>query len=69
MLNSQVESVVDVICHRGCRYVNAVLQDSDQRQHCAEFNALNHRDQQLVLAELSAVMAVYDETGSCDVFT
>lgn len=67
MKNSQVDSVLDSICGRGCSYVNKVLNDKQVQQGCSELLQLNRSDQNAVIAELKSVMSVYDQTGSCGV--
>ena len=67
MPNSRVENAVESICNRGCRYVNSVLSSSEIQQDCLELKALEASEQQIVIAELSSVMAVYEQTGSCEV--
>jgi len=63
--NSRVENAVDAICNRGCRYVNALLSNTQCQQDCLELKALNSSEQLVVIEELSSVMAVYERTGSC----
>ena len=67
MPNSRVENAVESICNRGCRYVNSVLSSVEVQQSCVELKALDRSEQMVVISELSSVMAVYDQTGSCDV--
>jgi hypothetical protein len=64
--DKQLEQVVDSICGRGCRYVNQILSDDAARSECRELAGLGRSREQLVLKELATVMAVYDETGSCE---
>ncbi len=66
MKSSQVDSAVDVICNRGCRYVNAVINDSSAQQSCQELLSLNNTEKVVVIEELRSVMSVYDQTGSCE---
>jgi hypothetical protein len=65
--NSRVENAVESICNRGCRYVNSILSSSEIQQDCLELKALDSSEQQVVIEQLSSVMAVYDQTGSCDI--
>jgi len=65
--NTQVYHVIDSICHRGCRYVNSIIVDSEARRRCKELQALKSIQQRGDLKELKTVMSVYDETGSCKI--
>ena len=66
MQDKQLEQVIDAICNRGCRYVNRILADDTKRRECRELSRLGPSRQQKVLEELATVMAVYDQTGSCE---
>jgi len=67
MKNSRVDSALNVICARGCRYVNKVLNDKQAQLHCSELFKLNRSEQKVVIEELKSVMSVYDQTGSCSI--
>ena len=67
MNNSQVDSALNSICGRGCRYVNKVLNDKQAQLDCNEFLKLNRSDQYAVIEELKSVMSVYGQTGSCSI--
>jgi len=64
--DKRVSTVVEIICERGCRYVNAILGDTQQRADCGPLLQLTSAEQASVLKELKAVMSVYENTGSCD---
>ena len=66
MTNSQLDNVIDAICNRGCRYVNAVLNESAIQQGCEELLQLNKAEKVVVIEQLKSVMSVYDQTGSCE---
>ena len=65
--NPHLAPVVDQICNKGCSYVNSVLKDSDVRAECNELKTLSDQECQEVLKELDEVMAVYNQTGSCEI--
>ena len=65
--NKRVSTVVEIICERGCRYVNAILQDARKRASCRPLVTLSSAEQASVIKELKSVMSVYDKTGSCDI--
>lgn len=67
MNNSRVESAINSICGRGCRYVNKVLNDKQAQLDCSELFKLSRSDQSSVIKELKSVMSVYDKTGSCSI--
>jgi hypothetical protein len=64
---TRINHAIDVICHRGCRYVNTLLADTTTRCKCRELQALDLEEQRRVLKELKSVMSVYDATGNCKV--
>ena len=63
--DQRLDNVVETICMRGCRYVNAILDDMDIRSACFELTALDVGDRDQVLNELRCVMSVYQRAGSC----
>ena len=67
MSQSRIEDTVEIICQRGCRYVNKLLADPAQQQACSDLDCLDDRERGQVLEELRSVMAVYQITGSCDI--
>jgi hypothetical protein len=60
----KIEECVEILCHQGCsmvyRYISA-LQQGDEFPEVAD---LSREERQSVLAELVAIMDIYD--GSCD---
>jgi hypothetical protein len=59
----QIEHIVENICGHGCVYVRQVI-DSLQAGDVASVKELSDTaDSKKVLAELCAIMAVYDESG------
>lgn len=65
--NQHINTVVETICQRGCRYVNEILRDSDYRANCEPLLKLDAAEQDTVINELKSVMSVYNETGNCDI--
>ncbi len=65
MTDSRVDGVINSICNKGCRYVNAILSDEIAQQSCRELLQLNTSEQSIVIDELKSVMSIYDQTGSC----
>jgi hypothetical protein len=65
MNKTQMYRVIDSICRRGCRYVNTLLADAEERRRCKELQALDTDQQRGVIKELKTVMSVYDKSGSC----
>jgi hypothetical protein len=63
----QVDHCIEVICQQGCRMVNQVIVAWDAGQTPAAAVLLDEAQQQVVLVELKAIMAVYAETGSCEI--
>lgn len=60
----KIEECVEILCHQGCsmvyRHISA-LQEGDEFPEVAD---LSRAERQSVLAELVAIMDIYD--GSCD---
>lgn len=62
----QIEHTVEIICSRGCSYVREVIDILQSGNIAAVEEMQNVADSEQVLAELCAIMAVYDESGgSC----
>lgn len=66
MNNPRVDHVVDLICKRGCRYVNQVLDGGENARDCGELYKLKPSEQDKVIEELKVVMSVYKHSGSCE---
>ncbi len=67
MRNDRVENAVEAICNRGCRYVNSVLSNQENHQDFKELSDLNSMELSIVFRELDAVMAVYSQSGGCEI--
>lgn len=61
------ELVVERICAEGCQFVNQLLVSADIQLSHEPFQQLNKVVQNWVLVELSSVMNVYENSGSCSI--
>ena len=61
-----MEQALEIICTRGCQYVNSLIEDNRSRNDCDELVSLNAEQQAIVLKELQSVMSVYKLKGSCN---
>ena len=57
----QLHQCIDAICTCGCDAVRATIQAMESGQEIAQTATLTESQRQIVLSELKAVMAVYDE--------
>ena len=60
----KIEHCIETVCQLGCKTVNHCIDDLEQQRPNIHFTHLNVDERQIVLAELKAIMAVYE--GSCD---
>jgi hypothetical protein len=63
MHNSRVEHAVEALCHRGCRAVWEIIDSLEKGGEVPETVDLTGAEVHAVIAELRAIMAVYE--GSC----
>jgi len=63
MRSVRVETCVEALCQRGCREVGAIIVQLDAGEVVEGTDHLNSDERSAVLAELRAIMAVYD--GPC----
>jgi hypothetical protein len=61
MDTKQVNQCVDALCQCGCDAVRATIKAMEIGAEIPQLQTLGHEERQLVLAELKAVMAVYDD--------
>jgi hypothetical protein len=61
--SKQVEYSIERLCHKGCKAVWGVIHALEQGQSLEETQGLSEEEIGQVLAELKAIMAVYE--GSC----
>ena len=59
-LPAHVQSTIESICELGCDRVNETIEVLERGNSVDETRALDKSDQQRVLMELKAIMAVYD---------
>lgn len=57
---SRIQSAIESICELGCDRVNEVIAALESGDTVAQTKNLDAPDQQWVLKELKAIMAVYD---------
>jgi len=55
-----IQSIIESICELGCDRVNETIEVLERGNSVDETRALDKSDQQRVLMELKAIMAVYD---------
>jgi hypothetical protein len=63
MHNPRVEHAVEALCHRGCRAVWEIIDTLENGGEVPETIDLTGAEVDAVIAELRAIMAVYE--GSC----
>jgi len=65
-MTKQIELSLEQICEQGCRSVNQVIQQLENGELIELTRHLNDSQHQILLKELKSIMAVYGETGSCE---
>lgn len=60
----RIEIAVEALCARGCREVNIIIERLDHGDPVDGAEMLSQEERKAVLAELRAIMAVYDKP--CD---
>lgn len=63
MDTKQVNQCVDALCQCGCEAVRATIQAMEVGADIPQLQTLNQQEREVVLDELKAVMAVYDDRG------
>ena len=58
---SHLQSIIESICELGCDRVNEIIDALEHGSSVEETRGLDKSDQHQVLAELKAIMAVYDK--------
>ena len=61
MDTKQVNQCVDALCQCGCDAVRATIKAMESGAGVPQLETLDHEERQVVLDELKAVMAVYDD--------
>lgn len=64
--DKQIELSLEQICEQGCRSVNQVIQQLEKCEVIEMTRHLNDSQHKILLKELKSIMAVYGETGSCE---
>jgi len=65
-MTNQIELFLEQICEQGCRSVNKVIKQLEKGEVIEITMDLNELEQKILLNELKSIMAVYGETGSCE---
>jgi hypothetical protein len=60
----KIEECVEILCHQGCSMVYRRIRALQQGEEFPEVADLSRAERMSVLAELIAIMDIYD--GSCD---
>jgi len=63
MLKPPLQSVVEELCHHGCRQVTSYISQIEAGDLPKEMADLSEEDQKIVLQELKSIMSVYNR---CD---
>jgi hypothetical protein len=61
---AKVDQCVETLCHQGCSMVYRYISALQQHEEFPEISDLSTSERLSVLAELIAIMDIYD--GSCD---
>ncbi|MDD5329019.1 MAG: hypothetical protein PHX38_03380 [Sulfuricella sp.] len=65
MNHPKIAHCVETLCQKGCKEVSRLILTLERGEPVAEVLELPPAERQAVLDELKAIMAVYDERGSC----
>ncbi len=65
-MTNQIELFLEQICEQGCRSVNKVIKQLEKGEIIELTRDLNESQHKILLKELKSIMAVYGETGSCE---
>ena len=66
--DKQIDICLEQICEQGCRSVNQTIQQLEQGKAAEIVRCLTASQRGILLNELKSIMAVYAETGSCELF-
>ncbi len=61
MLEPKLQSIVEQLCSEGCQQVNVYIQEIEAQRIPDLMIELSAQQQQMILAELKSIMAVYDQ--------
>ncbi|MDA3869067.1 MAG: hypothetical protein PF589_03805 [Gammaproteobacteria bacterium] len=59
--NEKLQHVIDHICANGCEHVKEVIEILERHENSPETSPLSAQETELVLLELKAIMAVYEQ--------
>lgn len=59
--NEKLQYVIEHICANGCEHVNEVIEILECQESTPETSPLSAQETELVLLELKAIMAVYEQ--------
>lgn len=60
MLRPELQIIIEKLCAAGCQQVNMHIAEIEAGKPPAVMQGLNQTDRELILAELKAIMAVYE---------
>ena len=60
--SERIPQCIEAICECGCDVVRATIAAMEQGQRVAQVEGMDESQRRQVLAELKAIMAVYDRT-------
>lgn len=61
MEHQKLAHFLEILCQSGCETVNATIKAMENGQTCSVTEQLTPVERNIVLAELKAIMAVYDQ--------
>lgn len=61
MNDTQIAQCIEILCQCGCSEVRAVIKRIEANQSVAQLEGFTVQERRLVMEELKAIMAVYDQ--------
>lgn len=65
MDHSKISHAIETLCLKGCKEVSRIILALEQNEPVEDVQQLSEGERQAVLAELKAIMAVYDDGDTC----
>lgn len=65
MDHSKITLAIETLCQKGCKEVSRIILVLERNEPLEDVGQLSEDERQAVLAELKAIMAVYDDGSSC----
>ncbi|MDH5388852.1 MAG: hypothetical protein OEY06_10435 [Gammaproteobacteria bacterium] len=59
--NQKLQDIIEQLCTTGCDRVNEVIEILERQESIKETSELNEQECTIVLLELKAIMAVYEQ--------